>query len=143
MAEHYDPVSRAAHWLTFALLTAQYAIGWSLPEIHSNTQPTGLIRAHLTLGASLLVIVLLRLAWRLAHPGPCTLATHAEVASARSKTDSLGPLPVAVVPVCGWLGGCVGAAVAGEGLRVGSITPADGRTTAVRRSCGRLACSHR
>ena len=70
MAEHYDPVSKAAHWLTAALLTAQYVLGWALPEIGSNTQPTGLIRAHLTLGASILVIVLLRLAWRVGHPGP-------------------------------------------------------------------------
>ena len=70
----YDPVSKAAHWLTFALVAAQFAIGWMMPQIGRGTQPKGLIGVHLALGASLLIVVTFRLLWRITHPAPAPLA---------------------------------------------------------------------
>jgi len=70
----YDPVSKAAHWLTFALVAAQFAIGWMMPEIGWGTEPEGLIGVHLALGASLLIVVTFRLLWRLTHRSPAPLS---------------------------------------------------------------------
>jgi cytochrome b561 len=66
----YDLISRALHWLTFALVTAQFAVGWLMPEIGRGTRPDGLVGVHLALGASLLVVVVFRLGWRISHPAP-------------------------------------------------------------------------
>jgi cytochrome b561 len=66
----YDPVARAAHWLTFILVAAEFTVGWCMPEVEWGTEPTGLIGIHLMLGSSLLIVVLFRLGWRLTHAGP-------------------------------------------------------------------------
>ncbi len=66
----YDPVARAAHWLTFVLVAAEFVVGWTMPDIGWGTEPTGLIGLHLLLGGSLLVIIVFRLCWRLTHRAP-------------------------------------------------------------------------
>jgi cytochrome b561 len=66
----YDPISKAAHWLTFALVATQFAVGWLMPEIGWGTEPDGLIGVHLALGASLFVVVAFRLLWRITHRTP-------------------------------------------------------------------------
>ena len=69
-AEQYGTVARAAHWLTFILVAAEFVIGWCMPDVEWGTEPTGLIGVHVMLGSSLLIIVALRIAWRLTHPAP-------------------------------------------------------------------------
>jgi cytochrome b561 len=71
----YGRVARAAHWLTFILVAAEFTVGWLMPEIEWGTEPTGLIGIHLVLGSSLLIVVLFRLAWRLTHAAPPPLAS--------------------------------------------------------------------
>lgn len=71
----YDPVARAAHWLTFILVAAEFIVGWCMPEIEWGTEPTGLIGIHLMLGSSLLIVILFRIAWRLTHAAPPPLAS--------------------------------------------------------------------
>jgi cytochrome b561 len=66
----YDPVARIAHWLTFLLVAAEFAVGWTMPDIGWGTEPTGLIGVHLVLGGSLLLVILFRLFWRLTHRAP-------------------------------------------------------------------------
>jgi len=66
----YDPVAKSLHWLTVLLVVAQFAVGWTMPDIRRGTKPVGLIHWHLVLGSTLLVIVALRLLWRLTHRPP-------------------------------------------------------------------------
>lgn len=66
----YDPVAKILHWLTALLVVAQFVVAWTMPEIHRGVKPVGLIQWHLVLGSSLLVIVVLRLLWRLTHRSP-------------------------------------------------------------------------
>lgn len=68
----YDPVARIAHWLTVLLVAAQFVLGWTMPHIHRDTRPVGLIAWHLVVGSTLLVVVVFRLAWRLTHRPPPT-----------------------------------------------------------------------
>ena len=39
----YDAIAKTFHWLVFALLATQYALGWLMPHVGRNTKPEGLI----------------------------------------------------------------------------------------------------
>ena len=71
----YDPVARLLHWLVFALLALQFAVAWTMPDMHRDTRPEGLIAWHLSIGTLILLVIVLRLLWRLRHPAPPPLAT--------------------------------------------------------------------
>jgi cytochrome b561 len=45
-------------------------VGEFMPHIGRNAQDTGLIALHLSLGASVMALVLLAIGWRFAHPVP-------------------------------------------------------------------------
>ena len=68
--QRYDPVSRAFHWLVVALVAAQVTIALVLPAALPESA-TGTITAwHLAVGSTILLVMLLRLGWRLTHPMP-------------------------------------------------------------------------
>ena len=69
-SDDYDGVAKALHWLVFALLAIQFTVAWTMPHIGRNTPQAGLVDWHLSLGTAILFVILLRLAWRLSHPGP-------------------------------------------------------------------------
>jgi cytochrome b561 len=69
-ATHYGPVAKTFHWLIFALLVAQYTIGSIMPHIGRNTPDQGWVSWHLSVGATILLVIVLRFLWRLRHPVP-------------------------------------------------------------------------
>lgn len=66
----YDAGAKFFHWLTVALLLAQYAVGWIMPDIKRGMQPGDLMNLHMSLGMVTLAVVILRILWRLAHAAP-------------------------------------------------------------------------
>jgi cytochrome b561 len=66
----YGLVAKILHWVIFALLTAQYAIGSIMPHIGRHTEDTGWVAWHFSVGTAILFFIVIRLAWRLAHPVP-------------------------------------------------------------------------
>jgi cytochrome b561 len=66
----YGAVAKILHWLIFALLAVQYAIGSIMPHIGRHTQDEGWVAWHFSVGAAILFFIVLRLAWRLFHPVP-------------------------------------------------------------------------
>ncbi len=73
----YSAPAKFFHWLTVLLLVIQYTIGWLMPDIGRDTQPVGLISWHLSIGALIVLLVLIRLMWRSKHhppPAPQTLS---------------------------------------------------------------------
>jgi len=64
----YGTTAKIFHWLIVALLAAQYAIGWLMPDLHRNQQPGAPMTFHVSVGITILVVIVLRLAWRLSHP---------------------------------------------------------------------------
>lgn len=99
----YDPVAKVFHWTIVVLLAVQFALAWTMPEIHRNTQPETLISLHLSFGILIILVMVLRLVWRLFHAVP--LATDRvpswQVAIARATHLLLYALLV-VMPVLGW-----------------------------------------
>ena len=66
----YDPMARTLHWLTVLLVATEYAVGVAMPHIHRHTPVGALIAVHLALGSGILLLVVLRVAWRLTHRAP-------------------------------------------------------------------------
>ena len=64
----YGPIAKILHWLVVALLLVQYAIGWLMPDIHRGMKPGAPMTFHISVGITLLVLIVLRLVWRLTHP---------------------------------------------------------------------------
>jgi cytochrome b561 len=64
----YGPVAKIFHWAIVALLAIQYPIGWLMPDIHRGTQPGLMMNLHVSFGLTILVLIVLRFAWRLTHP---------------------------------------------------------------------------
>lgn len=100
----YDGVAQGFHWLILALLAAQFAIAWTMPDITKTTPAAGLVAWHLSVGATILFVMLLRLAWRLTHtpppppgdlPGPLRLLSR--------LTHWLLYAILIVLPVLGWI----------------------------------------
>jgi cytochrome b561 len=56
------------HWIIAALLLVQYSIGWLMPDIHGGMKPGAAMTFHVSLGIVILILIVLRLAWRLTHP---------------------------------------------------------------------------
>lgn len=69
-APGYGIVAKFLHWLIFALLVVQYAIGSIMPHIGRKTVNEGWVSWHFSVGAAILFFIVLRLVWRLLHPVP-------------------------------------------------------------------------
>jgi cytochrome b561 len=65
---NYGTTAKLLHWLVVALLLVQYLIGWLMPDIHRGMKPGAGMVFHISFGTVVFVLIVLRLAWRLAHP---------------------------------------------------------------------------
>ncbi len=63
----YGTTAKVLHWLIVALLIVQYLIGWLMPDIHRGPPGVPMV-LHMSVGLTILVVIVLRFVWRLAHP---------------------------------------------------------------------------
>ena len=101
-APGYGMVAKVLHWLIFALLAVQYAIGSIMPHIGRKTLDEGWVAWHLSIGALILAVIVARFVWRLFHyvPLPGDMPDW-EIALSRITHLSLYVL-VFVMTVLGW-----------------------------------------
>ena len=64
----YGTTAKVFHWLIVALLLVQYPIGWLMPDIHRGMKPGAAMTFPASFGMVILVLIVLRFAWRLAYP---------------------------------------------------------------------------
>jgi cytochrome b561 len=69
----YSATAKSLHWLIVVLLAAQFTVAWLMPHIGRNTPVTTLINLHFSFGVIILVIAIIRLAWRATHAEPAPL----------------------------------------------------------------------
>lgn len=65
----YNAPARALHWIMAAMIVAILFVGVAMVSISSSERQT-LIAVHKSLGVLMLVLGLIRVAWRLANPPP-------------------------------------------------------------------------
>lgn len=66
----YNDGAVALHWLTAALVLIQLYIGFTFADMERGPARGELFTWHKTVGATILVVSLIRLAWRLMHEPP-------------------------------------------------------------------------
>ena len=99
----YSSVAKSLHWFILALLIIQFAIAWTMPDIGRGSVPTGLIGWHLSVGLTILAVMVVRLAWRLTHPAPPAPADLPPALATLSRvTHYLLYAILIVLPVLGW-----------------------------------------
>lgn len=101
--QRYDGVAQSFHWLVLLLVIAQYATKW-LPDGFASLSEKQLNGWHLAIGPAVLLIMLLRLAWRFTHPAPpppSDLPMSLRILS--RGTHYLFYAILIVLPVLGWI----------------------------------------
>jgi cytochrome b561 len=97
----YDGIARLLHWLVAALVAAQFVLGWTMPDVHRDTLPNGLIAWHLAVGAAIVAAVACRIVWRATHGAPPAQLSPLLGAVSRA-THALLYLLLVAVPLAGW-----------------------------------------
>lgn len=69
-ARRYTGVAIALHWLIALLAIGQFAGGLYVEGLERGAQKFALIQMHKSFGVMVLLLTLVRLGWRLAHPAP-------------------------------------------------------------------------
>jgi len=64
----YGTTAKIFHWLIVALLLVQYPIGWFMPDLHRDMKPGAAMTFHISFGIVILLLIVMRFAWRLMHP---------------------------------------------------------------------------
>ncbi len=103
-AIHYNNTARSLHWLIVVLLVIQFAVAWTMPDIHRDTKPVGLIAWHLAVGVVILLVMLVRLGWRAVSevpPPPTGLPPSLRLLS--RLTHFLLYAILIVLPLLGWI----------------------------------------
>ena len=105
-AARYSRAAIALHWLLAALLVAQLALGWWMLDIPKS--PPGLragwFNLHKSIGITIALLVLVRLAWRATHTPPDADLGPAWQRFAARWTHRLLYACMLAMPVTGFLG---------------------------------------
>lgn len=99
----YSTVAVMLHWLIAALLVTNIALAWS--RIFMTRDQIGVVMGlHKSTGILVLLLSLLRLAWRLAHPAPPYPAGLPLWERALARATQLGFYGIMIgMPLTGWI----------------------------------------
>ena len=67
---HWGALSQLFHWVIVALLIAQVTLALLAADLPASVRKLTLLARHKSIGITILVLVVLRLAWRLSNPTP-------------------------------------------------------------------------
>ncbi|WP_256701010.1 cytochrome b [Caballeronia sordidicola] len=99
----YGRTARFFHSATVLLLASQFAIAWTMPDVHRGPQPVGLIAWHLSVGMLILLLVAVRIVWRFTHPAPRELpGIPRPLAAVARLTHWMLYLLLIALPLMGW-----------------------------------------
>jgi cytochrome b561 len=66
----YDAVAQTFHWVIAALIVTQFVLAWSAEDLPLGLHKLVLFARHKSFGMTVLMLAVLRLAWRLFHAPP-------------------------------------------------------------------------
>jgi cytochrome b561 len=108
--DRYTWQAIALHWLLAVLIIGMLSLGFSLEDIPRNTPARGFyVNLHKSFGVLVLLLVLLRLAWRARHkPPPLPAGMKGWEAQAAAWSHRLLYLCMLLQPLSGYLGSSFG-----------------------------------
>jgi cytochrome b561 len=100
----YTGLAKLLHWAIVVLLLIQFSIALTMPDIHRDTVPERMINLHFSFGVLILLVAIVRLAWRATHgePAPEDGVPPWQATSARIVHWLLYAL-LFVIPILGWM----------------------------------------
>lgn len=81
----YDRISRLLHWLTVIIVLAMIPAGIVMADTENRALQDTLFLFHKNTGALLIVLLVIRLAWRVTHPAPPLPASMPAAQKAAAK----------------------------------------------------------
>ena len=69
-ATRYTLTAQALHWLTVLLILMILPVAWVMMSLPAGPEQDRMFVFHRSLGVTIFVVVVLRLAWRSTHPAP-------------------------------------------------------------------------
>ena len=101
-ATRYTAPAIGLHWLLALMLIGSFSLGVYMADLPFSPTRLKLYNWHKWAGVTILVLSLVRLAWRLGHPPPADAAMPAWQATAAHATHRLLYALFFVVPLLGW-----------------------------------------
>jgi cytochrome b561 len=100
----YTPVAQLLHWVIAALIVTQFALAWSADDLPLGVHKLALLARHKSFGMTVLMLVVVRLVWRLTNRPPELPAgmSPLERLAARATHVAFYVLLFAM-PLSGWL----------------------------------------
>ena len=109
--QRYDPVARMLHWLVVLMLLVQYSTEFILPYVLPQSDDDAIAAWHLSIGPTILLVMLLRIMWRLTHPVPKAPSDLSVAFRLLSRaTHWLFYAFLIVIPLLGWVSASAGGA---------------------------------
>lgn len=102
--QQWGSVARWLHWLMAAAILAMFFLGWTAESWPLSPTKIKLFFWHKSLGITLLVLAIARLAWRAVNPVPAlpVAMTTRQRSLARASHGSLYAIMIAM-PLSGWV----------------------------------------
>jgi len=102
--KRYSGIAQFLHWVIAALIIAQFALAWTAEDLPLGMHKLALFAKHKSFGMTVLMLALLRLAWRFANPPPALPSgmTGIERSLARVTHIAFYVLLFAM-PLTGWM----------------------------------------
>jgi cytochrome b561 len=101
----YGAVSVALHWTIALLIVIQIGLGWYMNEVLPDRSPAqaAVLPLHISVGLTILVLVLIRIGVRLTHPAPPLPAAIAPWERVLARASHiLFYLLMLAMPLTGW-----------------------------------------
>lgn len=102
--ERYGLIAQAFHWVIVVLVIAQFVLGFTAHGLPISLERLVLLARHKSIGITIFVLVVLRLAWRLySRPPPLPPAPHPLFDTAARVSHGLLYALLLAMPPVGWL----------------------------------------
>jgi cytochrome b561 len=98
----YTNFAKVLHWLIAVILVIQFTIGLIMPKVRRGMEPGLGMRVHISIGIVVLVLMSVRLLWRVAHKVPAQPSLPAWQRKASEAVHWLLYLVVFVTTFTGW-----------------------------------------
>src|SRR4029453_7576216 len=100
--DRYGSVAITLHWLTAALIVANFLLGGAMVDLPFSPRKMQWYIWHKWIGITVFLITSLRLAWRATHPAPPLVAMPEWQRKAASVAHKLLYVLLLLIPVSGW-----------------------------------------
>jgi cytochrome b561 len=99
----FDAVAMFFHWAVVLAIAVSLVLAWYIETLDSGDQRTGLLAIHKSVGITIFLLAVARLAWRTFHPAPQGLPASLWQHIAAKATHGLLYVLIVAMPITGYV----------------------------------------